>query len=211
MKLAGEEGFEPPILGPEPSALPLGHSPIFTPVIIPKLSPNSKDYYTYAMAAIQKEYLRSVLFGIEDSLVSTTGLIAGLSVGAENKRIVVLGGLVAIVIEAVSMGAGEYLSDDAVQELDKLKRHRDSPAASGLLMLVSYLLAGMIPLAPVLVFVYPTSLILSVIFALSGLFLLGYIKGRLLHSRPFRGGLKILVVGGLAAILGLGVGFIFRV
>ena len=151
------------------------------------------------------------MFGIEDSLVSTTGLIAGLSVGAENKRIVVLGGLVAIVIEAVSMGAGEYLSDDAVQELDKLKRHRDSPAASGLLMLVSYLLAGMIPLAPVLVFVYPTSLILSVIFALSGLFLLGYIKGRLLHSRPFRGGLKILVVGGLAAILGLGVGFIFRV
>jgi hypothetical protein len=25
--MAGEEGFEPPILGPEPSALPLGHSP----------------------------------------------------------------------------------------------------------------------------------------------------------------------------------------
>ena len=163
------------------------------------------------MAAIQKEYLRRVLFGIEDSLVSTTGLIAGLSIGAENKRIVVLGGLVAIVIEAVSMAAGEYLSDGAVQELDKLKRHRDSPAASGLLMLVSYLLAGMIPLLPVLVFVYPISLILSVIFALCGLFLLGYIKGRLLHSRPFKGGLKILVVGGLATILGLGVGFIFRV
>jgi hypothetical protein len=32
--MAGEEGFEPPILGPEPSALPLGHSPIITPVII---------------------------------------------------------------------------------------------------------------------------------------------------------------------------------
>ena len=151
------------------------------------------------------------MFGIEDSLVSTTGLIAGLSIGAENKRIVVLGGLVAIVIEAVSMAAGEYLSDGAVQELDKLKRHRDSPAASGLLMLVSYLLAGMIPLLPVLVFVYPISLILSVIFALCGLFLLGYIKGRLLHSQPFKGGLKILVVGGLATILGLGVGFIFRV
>lgn len=26
--LAGDEGFEPPILGPEPSALPLGQSPI---------------------------------------------------------------------------------------------------------------------------------------------------------------------------------------
>jgi hypothetical protein len=28
--LAGDEGFEPPILGPEPSALPLGQSPIRT-------------------------------------------------------------------------------------------------------------------------------------------------------------------------------------
>ena|GEM_PF-2239496 len=26
--LAGDEGFEPPILGPEPSALPLGQSPM---------------------------------------------------------------------------------------------------------------------------------------------------------------------------------------
>jgi hypothetical protein len=25
--MAGDEGFEPPILGPEPSALPLGQSP----------------------------------------------------------------------------------------------------------------------------------------------------------------------------------------
>ena len=28
-KMAGDEGFEPPILGPEPSALPLGQSPMF--------------------------------------------------------------------------------------------------------------------------------------------------------------------------------------
>lgn len=26
--LAGDEGFEPPIMGPEPTALPLGQSPI---------------------------------------------------------------------------------------------------------------------------------------------------------------------------------------
>jgi hypothetical protein len=30
--LAGDEGFEPPILGPEPSALPLGQSPSFVKV-----------------------------------------------------------------------------------------------------------------------------------------------------------------------------------
>ena len=33
--MAGDEGFEPPILGPEPSALPLGQSPI-TESIVPQ-------------------------------------------------------------------------------------------------------------------------------------------------------------------------------
>ena len=156
------------------------------------------------------EYLRSTIFGIEDSLVSTTGLIAGLSVGSDDKDVVLLGGIVAIVIEAVSMGAGEYLSDDAVQELEKLKRHRDRPLVSGALMFTSYLLAGAIPLSPVILFDYPVSLLLTMLFALSGLFLLGYIKGRLLHSHPWRSGTKILVVGGLATLLGLIVGLIFR-
>ena len=27
-EMAGDEGFEPPIMGPEPTALPLGQSPI---------------------------------------------------------------------------------------------------------------------------------------------------------------------------------------
>jgi VIT1/CCC1 family predicted Fe2+/Mn2+ transporter len=160
--------------------------------------------------AANLEYLRSIIFGIEDSLVSTTGLVAGLSVGAADKRIVILGGAVAIAIEAVSMGAGEYLSDDAVQEVEKIKRNRDKPLISGFLMLVSYLGAGLIPLAPVLVFEYPQSVYYSVLLALAGLFTLGYLKGKILHTSPFRGGLKILIVGGLATGLGVLVGSLFK-
>ncbi|HEY5549748.1 MAG TPA: VIT1/CCC1 transporter family protein [Candidatus Saccharimonadales bacterium] len=162
------------------------------------------------MKPIQREYLRSTIFGIEDSLVSTTGLIAGLSVGADSRRIVLLGGVVAIMVEAVSMGAGEYLSDDAVAELDKIKRHRDSPLVSGSIMLISYLLAGFLPLAPVIFISYPGSVWYSVILALVGLFLLGFLKGKLLHTSPFRGGLKILIVGGLATAFGLVVGSVFK-
>lgn len=163
------------------------------------------------MRAPNREYLRGTIFGVEDSLVSTTGLIAGLSVGTADKNIVILGALVAIVIEAVSMGAGEYLSDDAVQEIDKLKRHRDKPAISGLLMFFSYLGAGLIPLFPVLLFEYPQSVWYSVAFALIGLFLLGYFKGALVHTSPLRGGLKILIVGGLATALGIAVGLLFKI
>ncbi len=163
------------------------------------------------MRPLHKEYLRSVVFGIEDSLVSTTGLIAGLSVGSDDKRIVVLGGLVAIGIEAVSMGAGEYLSDDAVKDMDKVKRGGEKPLVSGLLMFISYLVAGFIPLTPILLLPLGTAIYFSVILALLGLFLLGYSKGRVLHTSPLRGALKILIVGGLATALGMAVGFIFRV
>jgi len=163
------------------------------------------------MSSIDQEYLRSIIFGIEDSLVSTTGLVVGLSVGADDKRIVILGGAVAIAIEAVSMGAGEYLSDDAIQELDKLKRHRDKPLVSGALMLISYLLAGLVPLVPAVLLEFPASIYYSVVFALAGLFLLGFLKGKVVHTNPLRGGMKILIVGGLATALGVLVGLAFKI
>ncbi len=161
--------------------------------------------------SINREYLRSVMFGIENSLISTAGLIAGLSVGTATKHVIILGATVAIVIESVAMGVGEYLSDDAVQELDKLKRHPDSPLESGSLMLVSGTLAGLVPLIPVIIWDYPLSLYISITSALVVLFLVGYVKGRILNTSPAKGGLKILIVGGIAMILGVIVGYIFKV
>ena len=163
------------------------------------------------MRTLNREYLRSVLFGIENSLISTVGLIAGLSVGVDNNKVVVLGASVAIVIEAVAMGVGEYLSDDAVQALDKIKRHPDNALLSGFYMMLSGSLAGLIPLSPVLVFDYPSSLFASIVAALAALFFLGYIKGKVLRTSPFKGGAKILIVGGLATGVGVVAGLIFRV
>jgi VIT1/CCC1 family predicted Fe2+/Mn2+ transporter len=163
------------------------------------------------MATINREYLRSVMFGIENSVISTAGLIAGISVGNGTQRVVILGATVAIVIEAVAMGVGEYLSDDAVQELDKLKRHADNSLLSGLMMMVSGTIAGLIPLVPVIVFDYPLSLYVSIALALATLFAVGFTKGKVLNSSPLRGGLKIFFVGGVATLLGVIVGLIFKV
>lgn len=159
----------------------------------------------------QKEYIRSALFGIEDSLVSTTGLVAGIAVGAENKSVVLLAGIIAITIEALSMGASEYLSDDAVQELDKIKRHKESPKLSGFIMFSAYFAAGLIPLLPVAYLSFPLSLVLSVCLAFVGLFLLGYIKGRLLHTSASKGGIKMLLVGGITTLVGVVIGYVLRV
>lgn len=159
-----------------------------------------------------REYLRSTLFGIEDSLVSTTGLIAGLSVGSDNKQVVLLAGLVAIVVEATSMGASEYISTDALEDLDKLKRHSEKPAIiSGLLMMISYMVAGLVPLLPIMLVDAKYALAVSVSGALIGLFVLGYAKGKLVKASPWPSAFKILFIGGLATFIGVVAGRIFKV
>ncbi len=162
------------------------------------------------MNRLSAEYVKSILFGVEDSLVSTTGLVAGIAAGAQNQHTVLLAGIVAVAIEAVSMGAGEYLSDDAVHELQPAAAPNTSALISGLLMFGSYLIAGFLPLWPIVVFAFPNSVTVSVSVAFMGLFALGFIKGRLLKTSPFRGGLKILIVGGVATLVGVAVGLLFR-
>jgi len=45
---------------------------------------------------INQDYLRSLVFGFQDALVSTTGIVVGISVGVSNKQFIILSALVAI-------------------------------------------------------------------------------------------------------------------
>ncbi|MEK7620940.1 MAG: VIT1/CCC1 transporter family protein, partial [Patescibacteria group bacterium] len=69
------------------------------------------------MKRINKEYLQSAMFGFSDALISTTGVIVGISAGTNNKQIVILAGVVTIMVEAISMGSGQYLSLKSSREL----------------------------------------------------------------------------------------------
>lgn len=64
-----------------------------------------------------RENVRDVVFGLEDSLVSTLGTITGVAVGTHDAFYVVLTGVVLVFVEAVSMAAGSYLSSKSAHEL----------------------------------------------------------------------------------------------
>ncbi|KKW29506.1 MAG: hypothetical protein UY72_C0042G0004 [Candidatus Uhrbacteria bacterium GW2011_GWD2_52_7] len=61
--------------------------------------------------------IREVVFGIEDSLVSTLGAVTGVAVGTGDQFVIVLSGIVIVVVETVSMAAGSYLSSKSASEL----------------------------------------------------------------------------------------------
>lgn len=160
---------------------------------------------------VDVNYLRSTIFGLEDALVSTTGVVVGITTGSGDKKLVILASLVTVAVEAISMGAGEYLSEEAVEEL-KQKGHRQLRLIAGaLLMFVSYTVAGLVPIIPIFILPIDYVIYASISVALAGLFLTGYFKGKFVNFNPLRSALEMLVIGGIATLVGVVVGMAFKI
>src|SRR3989344_3322331 len=88
-------------------------------------------------------YLRNLVFGVEDGLVSTVGLLSGIAIAGVERDTIFLTGMVLIFVEAFSMAAGSFLSEFSAEEY-ALQREVSgrTPFFNGLIMFWSYLLAG---------------------------------------------------------------------
>ncbi|MGH7769935.1 MAG: VIT1/CCC1 transporter family protein [Candidatus Binatia bacterium] len=89
--------------------------------------------------------IREFVFGIQDGLISTVGLLAGVQGATENNLVVVITGLTSMFAGAVSMATGSYLSstaqkqifDKELREAEDLAGREPYLAAEGLLQALS--------------------------------------------------------------------------
>jgi len=163
------------------------------------------------MQHIHEDYLRSAMFGLQDGLVSTTGVVVGISTGVDDKSIIILASLVAVTVEATSMAAGQYSSEKAVHQMDKTGKHTDNLILGATIMFLAYFLAGMVPIIPTIILPQPMGRDIAIVAALVGLFVIGFIKGRVVESKPLRSATELLVIGGIATTIGLLVGHFLKV
>src|SRR3989344_1365766 len=109
-------------------------------------------------------YLRSIIFGINDSLVSTVGFLAGISVAGVPTKTIVLTGVVYALVESFSMAMGDFLSEESAEEYLSKSDVKERPSViSAILMFVSCVLASLIPLVPYIVLPADTALIVSIV------------------------------------------------
>ncbi|MEK7170856.1 MAG: VIT1/CCC1 transporter family protein [Patescibacteria group bacterium] len=159
---------------------------------------------------MRRGYLRNFIFGAEDSLVSTVGLLSGVSFAGLTSREVILSGVILILVESISMGAGVYLSEDSANQLPQ-EGERDNTIADAGIMLVSYLLIGLIPLLP---YVFSANTITgfywSVGLSLVALFCLGLFKGYVVGKHPIYSALKVFIVGSAVTAIAVAVGLLIR-
>lgn len=163
--------------------------------------------------SLAQRYLQEIIFGFEDSFVSTVGAVTGMAVGSGSREIVVLAGLVIIFVEATSMAAGSYLSDRAHHDTlradgrgDRVRDVEHRPIVAGGIMGIAYLAAGVIPLAPYLFLPISIAVIVSIFFTLLMLFLVGAWQTVFTKRAWHKSGGEMLMVGGVAIVLGFVIG-----
>lgn len=156
----------------------------------------------------RRGFLRNFIFGAEDGLVSTVGLLSGVSFAGLASREIIVSGIILILVEALSMGAGVYISEDSTNELSDGQK-KDNQLNDSLVMFFSYMMVGLIPLLPYIftpdtrqAFYYSVA---STVFALIGL---GIFKGYYVKKSLFLSALKITTIGTIVVLLAIAVGTI---
>ncbi|MEK7124589.1 MAG: VIT1/CCC1 transporter family protein [Patescibacteria group bacterium] len=156
-------------------------------------------------------YVRNFIFGAEDSLVSTVGLLSGIVSAGVMQKEVVISGLVLIFVEAFSMSMGSFLSERTTEESYsnfKINKSKSVPAA--FIMFLSYLFSGFIPLSPYLIIQDSQALAWSILASLLALFILGLVSAGILKTNISKSAFRMVVIGGFAICLGVVVGVIIK-
>ena len=153
------------------------------------------------------EYLRAFIFGVEDSLASTVGLLSGIAIAGVARETILLTGAILILVEAFSMAMGDFLSEyssESYMRQAEVSSHRSFIAA--LIMFFSYLLAGLIPLFPYLILASESAIWLSIGLSLLALFSLGVVGAKISNTNTLKSGLRMFLIGGAAIFVGVIVG-----
>jgi len=152
-------------------------------------------------------YFRNFIFGVEDSLVSTVGLLSGVAVAEASKEIILITGVILILVEAFSMAAGSFLSEYSAEGYtSQAEKPSKRDVNAGIIMFFSYFVAGFIPLAPYTFWSVDAALKVSVMLSVAALFLLGLVGAKISGTNIYKNGLRMVFVGGIAIAVGMAAG-----
>lgn len=111
-------------------------------------------------------FVRNLVYGAEDSLISTTGVVVGVALAGFSHHHVIVTGIILIVVEALSMAFGSFISEDHFMDTAEMKYTMTDILTYSTVMFLSYMVAGFIPLLPFVLGIeaaWQTSLMLAVI------------------------------------------------
>ena len=169
-----------------------------------------------------KKYLPEFVYGGIDGIITTFAVVAG-SVGASlSSAIVLILGFANLFADGFSMAVSSYLSSKS--EIELHRKHPDvklyeklggEPKKVAIMTFLSFLIIGFVPLITFVAGIFiPISdsdkFLYSAILAAIAFLAVGAIKGTVVKKNKFYSSLETLIIGGIAASLAYGVGYLLR-
>jgi VIT1/CCC1 family predicted Fe2+/Mn2+ transporter len=166
------------------------------------------------------EYSPDFVHGAIDGLVTTFAVVNGAMGARVSLKTVIILGLVNVFADGFTIAAGKYLAAKAeVDVLEKEGKTRHvSPMVSAVTIFITFVLAGMIPLIPLIVkyftqgdtLTHPKNMdaYLMAMYAITAVTLygVGWVRGKMTNQDPNTNGKEVLLIGGCAAIIALFIG-----
>ena len=150
------------------------------------------------------KYLSEFVYGGIDGIITTYSIIAGSSGGELVKQVILILGISNVISDGYSMGISRYISSQT--EIKQGLLREKSSLMSGLVTFISFVLIGMLPVLPFLVYDGAQAQRISFYIACAVFFLIGVVKGYFLEDRAIRSGIQTLLIGLTAAGLSYGIG-----
>jgi VIT1/CCC1 family predicted Fe2+/Mn2+ transporter len=154
-------------------------------------------------AATARHYIRDLVYGANDGIITTFAVVSGVAGGQLSQLAVLVVGAANLAADGVSMGVGNFLAiraDEQAREADGLPELERHPWKHGLATLLSFVLAGAVPLAPYFL-PMPSGhqLAVSTAVTFGALFALGAARALVTRDRWWQTGLETLALGAVVA------------
>ena len=143
-----------------------------------------------------RHYLRDIVYGANDGIITTFAVVAGVTGGALSARTIIVVGVANLFADGLSMGVGNYLSirsHESAREALDLPEEEASPARHGGMTFAAFGVAGVVPLLPYLA--GGGSFALCAALTLAALFAVGAARSLVTVDRWWNAGLEMLGLG----------------
>ncbi len=161
--------------------------------------------------ALVRHYLRDLIYGAHDGIITTFAVVAGVTGAALEARTILILGFANLLADGISMGASNYLSirsDEAARAMDGAEVAEPFPLRHGAATFGAFVLAGSLPLVPYLFTTGPVGFWAASAATAFALFMIGALRSLVTRLRWWRAGLEVLAIGAAAAVVAYLVGYL---
>jgi VIT1/CCC1 family predicted Fe2+/Mn2+ transporter len=162
------------------------------------------------VVGLARHYIRDLVYGANDGIITTFAVVAGVAGGALSSRAVLIVGVANLVADGLSMAVGNFLSiraHESARAAADLPEEESRPARHGTATFMAFVGAGVVPLVP---YAWPPlraeAFAWSVGATFAILFAVGALRATVTLDRWWVAGLEMLALGIVVAAAAYGAG-----